>query len=413
MSTDIIQKYRRSMRNEITIEIKSMKVSLQRTKDSIEIFSRDETSLKVNQLHIASLKTKVQTYQDSIESAEIKLASIDVGDMDDTIRKEVEEAQMNSKAQRQHQKEVEKEKSEKRSRDKKRQKETADKWRTEKYHSKNIARDMAREERRYYYNLEKMPEYMLESLKKMPNNKGYVWNGIWCFGEKPVPKHDDPSVTYMQIYDREKKKTFIHESHPVGEHIWGQRNQWETKVYEKPKYEKRPPREYNYFDACKVLDIKPGSHTGIVKSVYREIKNPTDAHKKAYEFILENNKNRSRERSSRSVSQRTDKKENSKRESNRKPRQRDSDRSGKRVSNKSNDRNSEQESKESSRKNTNRNPKGNPKRENRGSVKDEKRTSDRKPKTESQRNTHSETTERKQEKPRTRKKTHNNNKPKN
>ena len=33
---------------------------------------------------------------------------------------------------------------------------------------------------------ETIPEYMLKKLKTMPNNKGYIWKSIYCYGERPA-----------------------------------------------------------------------------------------------------------------------------------------------------------------------------------------------------------------------------------
>ena len=34
-----------------------------------------------------------------------------------------------------------------------------------------------------------IPPYILQNLKKMPNNRGYIWKDIWCFGELPSEKN--------------------------------------------------------------------------------------------------------------------------------------------------------------------------------------------------------------------------------
>ena len=32
---------------------------------------------------------------------------------------------------------------------------------------------------------EMIPDYILQNLEEMPNNKGYIWKGIMCYGKKP------------------------------------------------------------------------------------------------------------------------------------------------------------------------------------------------------------------------------------
>lgn len=43
---------------------------------------------------------------------------------------------------------------------------------------------------------EKLPEYIRANLKKMPNNKGYIWKGIWYFGFLPAEKNNDLLIMF-------------------------------------------------------------------------------------------------------------------------------------------------------------------------------------------------------------------------
>lgn len=43
---------------------------------------------------------------------------------------------------------------------------------------------------------EKLPEYIRSNLKKMPNNKGYIWKGIWYFGFLPAEKNNDLLIMF-------------------------------------------------------------------------------------------------------------------------------------------------------------------------------------------------------------------------
>jgi len=45
---------------------------------------------------------------------------------------------------------------------------------------------------RYFVkNSAKVPKFVTDNLKKMPNNKGYIWRGIWFYGALPIPKIKD------------------------------------------------------------------------------------------------------------------------------------------------------------------------------------------------------------------------------
>jgi len=52
----------------------------------------------------------------------------------------------------------------------------------------------------------KLPDYIRENLSRMPNNKGYIWRGIWYFGHRP---EEDPNLLIM--FERAGGETLIHE----------------------------------------------------------------------------------------------------------------------------------------------------------------------------------------------------------
>lgn len=52
----------------------------------------------------------------------------------------------------------------------------------------------------------KMPDYMKSALEKMPNNKGYIWKGIWYFGKLPS---ENPNLCIM--FENNQGNRLIHE----------------------------------------------------------------------------------------------------------------------------------------------------------------------------------------------------------
>lgn len=63
-----------------------------------------------------------------------------------------------------------------------------------------------------------IPPYILKNLKKMPNNKGYIWKGMQCFGELPADNN------YNTVLFENAGKDLIHI------HEW---TKTEYKIYEK------------------------------------------------------------------------------------------------------------------------------------------------------------------------------------
>lgn len=61
-----------------------------------------------------------------------------------------------------------------------------------------------------------VPDYMMKKLKVMPNNKGYIWRDVYCFGELPAEK-GQPTL----IFDKQRDGTMIIHEWTLGEcKVW-------------------------------------------------------------------------------------------------------------------------------------------------------------------------------------------------
>ena len=60
-----------------------------------------------------------------------------------------------------------------------------------------------------------IPDYILRNLREMPSNKGYIWKGIWCFGE--LPAEDTTLIMFekvngdLKIYEIDEYNRSIYE----------------------------------------------------------------------------------------------------------------------------------------------------------------------------------------------------------
>ncbi len=54
------------------------------------------------------------------------------------------------------------------------------------FKERNDIKAMLREEQKFFKNSKTVPDFMLDKLKSMPENKGYIWRDIWCFGDLPA-----------------------------------------------------------------------------------------------------------------------------------------------------------------------------------------------------------------------------------
>jgi hypothetical protein len=61
-------------------------------------------------------------------------------------------------------------------------------------------KDMDRELHRYNKICDSIPNYILNNLKEMPSNKGYIWKGAWCFGSL-AEEHGQPLIMFEKMRD--------------------------------------------------------------------------------------------------------------------------------------------------------------------------------------------------------------------
>src|SRR5277367_2377908 len=60
-------------------------------------------------------------------------------------------------------------------------------------------KEYEREYKRFQNTCTKIPDYIKVNLKNMPNNKGYIFRGIWLFGDLPTEKKRTDIVLFENI----------------------------------------------------------------------------------------------------------------------------------------------------------------------------------------------------------------------
>ena len=64
-----------------------------------------------------------------------------------------------------------------------------------------------KEYKRYIDKCNSVPDYIIRNLKEMPSNKGYIWKGLWCFGE--LPREENANLIMFKKEDNDLME--IHE----------------------------------------------------------------------------------------------------------------------------------------------------------------------------------------------------------
>ena len=156
-------------------------------------------------------KSELVEYKKIKEESEKELKNINLGFEDENFTKKYEEKEREkqyNKEKRQLKKDI----------TNKNNKEISQKYYKNSYKT-NRKEKFLQKDLNYHYNLFKkksdsLPNYIKRNLRYMPNNKGYIWKGVWFFGAKPQKKDDNT----MSMYEICGKKTFIRNKDQNG--IW-------------------------------------------------------------------------------------------------------------------------------------------------------------------------------------------------
>lgn len=69
---------------------------------------------------------------------------------------------------------------------------------------------------------ERLPDYIQTNLHRMPNNKGYIWKGIWYFGHMPAERHNNMVIMFERPLGM--SDMLVHEIRPGHSHRILQKN---------------------------------------------------------------------------------------------------------------------------------------------------------------------------------------------
>lgn len=201
MST--IENKRRYYSNQIELEVKQLEVYKKRSISTIErLKNMERNEAIINK--IKSLQQSIENYTDDIYQKTLEINDIRSGKKDSELEKQSKQSQQEHLKQRKefHKKKKEKqdEKQEKKEKFDRRSKKIYKGYREERY----LARSVEKEYDRYVKKCNSIPDYLLRKLKNMPNNKGYIFRGMWLLGEKQE-EYGKPTT----MFDRKNKDLLV------------------------------------------------------------------------------------------------------------------------------------------------------------------------------------------------------------
>ena len=206
-SKDKIRKLRLSEKNNISNQLKTLQSYIKRKKETISRM-RKNTPEMTNFImkKISKIESEIYSHNEEIDELTNRIKQLQDGLLDDEL---LNVFKKNSNRQE----EIALKKKEKKrliDEDKKERKDRSQHFYTDQRDADRKFRRMKREYNKsnHYFNnvIDTLPDYMKANLKKMPNNRGYAWRGVYFYGDLP-----DEENGLSVITERKKGKNLSHE----------------------------------------------------------------------------------------------------------------------------------------------------------------------------------------------------------
>lgn len=174
-----MDKLRIAEKNRISTEIKSLNSSITRSKATIDRFKSQDRS-DFNTAQIIKLTEKIKNDEELLINLTGNIKKIESGEYDSIINEEIAKNTKQNQKNNDNATRKTKEKNDK----KIEEKEKLDSFYKSQRSGGEISQySLDKEKDKYLNNTVNIPDYIIANLKDMPSNKGYIWKGMWCFGD--------------------------------------------------------------------------------------------------------------------------------------------------------------------------------------------------------------------------------------
>jgi len=207
---------RRAEKNRINDAIRQIKTYIRTDEATIERFRGAHTNIKYNTAQVAKLRAKNETRVQELGELDDRIDDLVAGNLDeeldaDSLRTQQEIKSKDDEAkQRKRNAKIEKEAKSVVSKAYYQAGRQAD--RQHRWNQKGADRSY----KHFVRARDSIPDYMLRKLKNMPNNKGYIWKSVHCYGDRAAER-GKPTV----MFERQRGGILvIHETSATEYKIW-------------------------------------------------------------------------------------------------------------------------------------------------------------------------------------------------
>lgn len=194
-----------SEKNLITNQIKTAKYTIEHSRNTILRYRQSENG-DIWKSHIEKLQVVIKDKTDDLLKLEDRITMISAGKLDDELLSVLSQ----NKNEVSEKNKIEKTKKNLIEVDKKQRKDTSqayyDNENSHRRKDRYLEKDKDRAEQHFLRVCSNIPDHILKKLDNMPNNKGYIWKDVYCYGRLP---DDNSGVT--TVFEKKKDLLTIHE----------------------------------------------------------------------------------------------------------------------------------------------------------------------------------------------------------
>ena len=183
-----------SKANSIKLEIDECENFIERSKETIGRLKHTNLGIEFIKKQIDKLKTSISEKEERLSVLKNQIVLVDKGGLDNEINIEYSNNE-NRKKKLEHDREmITKEKKKEKQENKEKSKKYWDGIVGACRSERQQVKDMRYAQSYFERTCDNLPEYMKRNLAVMPNNKGYIWKGMYFYGD--LPEERGPRVLF-------------------------------------------------------------------------------------------------------------------------------------------------------------------------------------------------------------------------
>lgn len=214
-----MEQIRINEKNNIRLKIKETNSQINKNTETIKRLRNIQDNVEFYKKQIDKLNTKIKEDESNLIELEKKLEDVTNGLYDLTLNENISKNNVIA----QNKQDISDKKNKIKNEQKREDKKNLDlEYQTFRRYDGISSYGLQKETDRFFFNCDSIPDYIKENLKTMPNNKGYIWKGIQCFGE--LPPENDTIILFeklkgniMKIHEISRKQYLIYEKQGKGQ----------------------------------------------------------------------------------------------------------------------------------------------------------------------------------------------------